>query len=310
MSLISIVIPLYNEEVLVKELMSRVSSVMDTLQERFGVEVEAVCVDDGSADNTQVILRVIKDKESRLRVVALSRNFGHQAAFTAGLTVAKGDYIVMMDGDLQDPPELIVDLYQEAMSSGCDVTVARREGRNEPIAKRFGIKMFHWIFDKWSEIGALDDSGNYALMHRRVKDAMLAMDEKSRYLPGIRAFVGFDQSVVTYERPDRELGSAKMDFKRLLMLALDAIFSFSNWPIKVCLYLGIFGLLLIIPATLYSLISKVTDIAPLGWSSTMLSIYFLGAIQLTSLGIIGEYVYRIYKETQNRPHFFIKEIIE
>lgn len=304
--MLSVIIPLFNEELLVRELIERTNSSLQSID----ADYEIVCVDDGSSDNTLSLLKSMKEEVPNLKIVVLSRNFGHQSAFTAGLNYAKGDVIGMMDGDLQDPPELLPDLYKSLKSNSFDVVVGKREEREEKLFKRTGIKLFHWIFDRMSEIGPIADSGNFCIMHRTVLNAMLAMHEKNRFLPGMRAFVGFRQGEVLYKRPDRSKGKAKMNMRKLMRLAADAIFSFSNWPIKICLRLGLTGVIFILLATIYSVISKFVDIAPLGWSSTVLSIYFLGAIQLTFLGVIGEYVYRIYKETQNRPQYFVREVIE
>jgi dolichol-phosphate mannosyltransferase len=304
--MLSIVIPLFNEELLVRELVSRADKALQTIKSDY----EIVCVDDGSSDNTLALLKAVKEEVPNLKIVSLSRNFGHQSAFTAGLNYAKGDIIGMMDGDLQDPPELLPELFKELESNSYDVVVGKREERKENIIKRTSIKLFHWVFDRMSEIGAIEDSGNFCLMRRTVLNALLSMKEKNRFLPGMRAFVGFRQGQIFYKRPDRSIGKAKMNMRKLMILAADAIFSFSNWPIKICLRLGIFGVIFILLATIYSIVSKFVDIAPLGWSSTVLSIYFLGAIQLTFLGVIGEYVYRIYKETQNRPQYFVREVIE
>jgi dolichol-phosphate mannosyltransferase len=240
----------------------------------------------------------------------LSRNFGHQAAYTAGLTHAKGDYIAMMDGDLQDPPELLPAMYGKLTLGEVEVVYGRRTERNERFIKRALIGIFHNIFKKLSNLRNIEQVGNFSMMSRKALSAFLALNEKNRYLPGLRSFVGFKQGFVEYSRPDREHGEAKMSTNKLLLLAFDAIFSFSNIPVKICLYSGLIGIVLIFLAVLYIIVGKFSGLAPLGWSSVIMSIYFIGSVQLLSIGILGEYVYRIYRETQNRPVFIVDRFVE
>ncbi len=304
--MISIIIPLYNEESLVNDLLFAVHSAMDPLN----LQWEMIVVDDGSRDGTLSILKLAKEKDKHLRILCLSRNFGHQAAFTAGLEHASGDLVVMMDGDLQDPPALIPQMMEKLEKNALDVVLGRRTERNEEPFKRWSIKLFHKIFDSISGLDNAEDTGNFCIMRRPVVDALLLMKEQNRYLPGLRAFVGFKKGDVSYERPDRLKGNAAMGFRRLLSLAGDAIFSFSRWPVKLALYLGLFGVLFFLMAISYTFVSKIMGWAPLGWSSTFLTVSFFGSVQLVFLGIIGEYVYRIYKEVQNRPLYIVKESID
>ena len=304
--MVSLVIPLYNEEVLIEQLFNRVSLAMTSFTEDF----EVILVDDGSSDQTLSRLQDCHQKDRRFKVLALSRNFGHQAAYTAGLSYAKGDYIAMMDGDLQDPPELLKEMYEVIRKDDVDVVYGKRVERNERRGKRFAIRLFHSIFKRLSNLRNIQQVGNFSMMSRKALNAFLSLGEKNRYLPGLRAFIGFNQGFVSYSRPDREKGEAKMGFGKLMALAFDAIFSFSNIPVKICLYTGLVGIILIILAVVYILVSKVTGIAPLGWSSIILSIYFIGSAQLLSIGILGEYVFRIYKESQNRPIFIISKFLD
>jgi dolichol-phosphate mannosyltransferase len=239
----------------------------------------------------------------------LSRNFGHQAAYTAGLTYAKGDYVVMMDGDLQDPPEVIKLMYEKLINEKYDIVYGKRTTREEGITKKTLIKIFHCLFKNFSNMDKADNVGNFSLMNRKALQALLSIGEKNRYLPGLRFFVGYRQGFVEYNRLDRDSGEAKMSFNKLLKLAFDAIFSFSDLPIKFCLYTGIIGIIIFFSAGMYVLVDKIFGTALYGWSSTVLSIYFLGSVQLVFLGIIGEYVHRIYKEVQNRPLFIVREYI-
>jgi glycosyltransferase involved in cell wall biosynthesis len=303
--MISLVIPVYNEEELIFTLFERVQNAMESIGEHF----EVLLVDDGSADSTFEKLKICHNRDKRFKILSLSRNFGHQAAYTAGLNYAKGDYIGMMDGDLQDPPELIREMYQKAVDEGFDVVYGKRGERKEKLSKRLLIKLFHSIFGRLSNLENIKQVGNFCLMSRKAHKAFLSLQEKNRYLPGLRSFLGFKQGFIDYSRPDRQQGEAKMSLHRLIALALDAIFSFSNLPVKICLYSGLIGVILIFLAVFYTLIGKLTGLAPIGWSSIILSIYFIGSVQLLSIGILGEYVYRIYKETQNRPVFLVNEFI-
>ena len=304
--MISLVIPVYNEEILIQQLFRRVQSSMESIGEQF----EVIIVNDGSTDNTLKELLLINKKDKRFKILSLSRNFGHQAAYTAGLTYAKGNYIAMMDGDLQDPPELIQKMFDKIKDEEFEIVYGKRNDRKEKFAKRIFIKLFHLIFKKFSNLENIRNVGNFSIMKRNALEAFLALQEKNRYLPGMRAFIGFKQGFVEYARPDRSMGEPKMSFAKLVSLAFDAIFSFSNLPIKVCLYCGLIGIMLIVFSLFYIGISKLTGLAPLGWSSIILSVYFIGSVQLLSIGVLGEYVYRIYRETQNRPIFIITKFIE
>ena len=304
--MITLVIPVYNEEILIEELFKRVQSSMNTMNEDF----EVILVDDGSTDNTPAALIRCNEKDKRFKVLTLSRNFGHQAAYTAGLSYAKGDYIALMDGDLQDPPELIQSMHNKIITESLDIVYGKRTERTEKFAKKVFIKLFHWIFKKFSNLENIKNIGNFSMMNRKALEAFLSIQEKNRYLPGLRSFIGFKQGFVEYSRPDRLMGEPKMSFTKLISLGFDAVFSFSNLPVKICLYSGIIGIVLIFLAVLYIIIGKITGMAPLGWSSIIMSIYFIGSVQLLSVGILGEYIFRIYKETQNRPIFFVRKFID
>jgi dolichol-phosphate mannosyltransferase len=304
--LISVVIPVYNESDLIEDLYKAVMSAMT----KFTDDFEVICVNDGSKDDTLLKLQVCHQRDKRFKVLNLSRNFGHQSAYTAGLSYAKGDYVAMMDGDLQDPPELIVDMYKCAIDNQSDVVYGRRTERHETFFKKISIKLFHFIFNKLSNINAPANVGNFSVMNRKALEAFLALEEKNRYLPGLRFFIGFKQDYVDYSRDDRTIGEAKMNFSRLLKLALDALFSFSKLPIKICIYLGMIGIVFTLIGGAIVLYKKLTGEAITGWSSILVSMYFLGSVQLLFMGIIGEYVHRIFVETQNRPVFIVKDFFE
>ncbi|WP_321997426.1 glycosyltransferase family 2 protein [Draconibacterium orientale] len=303
---LSVVIPLFNESAVLSLLINELHHNLMTLGEAF----EVVCVDDGSADDTLQQLLEMKAEKPELKVVSLSRNFGLQAAIAAGLEYTKGEYVVVMDGDMQDPPELIKELFKKISTTKGDVVSAVRSERGEKFSKRFYINVFHKIFRNISEEQQLEQAGNFCIMSRRAVSAILKFTEQNRYFPGIRNFIGFQHDTIVYNRPDRAEGQAKMTSKKLFALAADAIYSFSKWPIKLCLYLGLLGVVVFLLAIVYTLVSKYTGLAPTGWSSTLLAISFFGSVQLTFLGLIGEYIYRIYKEVQKRPVYLVKEFYE
>jgi len=302
---ISLVVPVFNEEELIFELFKRTTEAMQKITDNF----EIICVDDGSTDSSLEKMIECHQKDPRFKVLVLSGNFGHQPAYTAGLEYATGEYVAMMDGDLQDPPELIEEMYKKIKAESFEVICGKRLSRNEPLLKKTLITMFHFVFKYSSRLNKIKNVGNFSLFSKRVKKSLLSIKEKNRYLPGLRSFVGFKQGFLEYDRQDRLSGTTKMNFIKLFNLAMDAIFSFSDLPIKICLYTGLFGMIIFFAGLIYSFVSKILGIAPLGWSSLIVSIYFLGSVQLLFLGIIGEYIYRIYIESQNRPLYFVERFI-
>lgn len=304
--MISVVIPLLNEEQLVKRLLKELWQALEKTAEEF----EVICVDDGSTDSTLQKLLKFREKHNQLKIISLSRNFGLQPALTAGIDYAKGEYVVIMDGDFQDPPDLVPVLFEKIKATGADIVSAVREARNEKLAKRVYINIFHRIFDRLTGGQQVAQTGNFCIINKKAHRAMLQFSERNRYLPGIRNFIGFKHEFILYDRPDRTEGVAKMSRRKLFSLAADAIYSFSKWPIKFCLYLGILGILIFFGAIVYTVVSKLLGFAPIGWSSMFLAISFFGSVQLTFLGLIGEYVYRIFKEVQDRPLYFVQNIYE
>jgi glycosyltransferase involved in cell wall biosynthesis len=304
--MLSLVIPVYNEEKLIDELVNRTLSALDS----FIAEYEVLFVDDGSSDGSLEKLLSWQKKENRLKILSLSKNFGHQAAYTAGLEHAKGEIVAMMDGDLQDPPELLSGMYRMITAEGYDIVSGKKTGRKGRKDRNLFSFLFHILFRHIGEIKNMENSGNYSMMKREALDALLTLREKVRYLPGLRTFIGFRQGYIEFVRDDRFKGEPKMSIRKLIILAADAIFSFSRFPIRFCLVLGTIGTVVFMAAGIYVLIAKAYDFAVIGWSSTLLSIYFLGSIQLVFLGILGEYVYRSYKESQNRPIYFVKKFFD
>lgn len=301
----SLIIPVYNEEALIDELTTRSIGAV----ELFSNNYEILFINDGSTDSTLQRLIEIKKKHSGIKIVDLSRNFGHQAAYTAGLELAKGDYVALMDGDLQDPPEKLAEMYRMIREQGFDVVNGKR---SDLKAKRYRTtsRLFHALFKKVSGMDNMESTGNFSVMNRAAVNALVQMKESIRYLPGMRSFIGFRQGYLEYVREDRREGEPKMTLGKLIVLGTDAIFSFSKFPIRLCLFLGLFGTIVFLIAGIYVLIAKMAGFALFGWSSTVLSIYFLGSIQLIFLGVVGEYVYRIYKETQHRPQYLVKRFYD
>lgn len=304
--MLSLVIPIFNEEKLIDELVKRTISALDSFIQNY----EVIFVDDGSTDESLKKILSWKQKNSKIKVLSLSKNFGHQAAYTAGLEHARGDIVAMMDGDLQDPPELLSEMYRKIREEDFDIVSGKKIGRKGKKGRILYALLFHLFFKKIGEIKDMENSGNYSMLRREAVDALLMMKEKVRYLPGLRTFIGFKQGYVEFIREDRYKGDPKMSIRKLFILAADAIFSFSRFPIRLCLIMGTIGALVFMGAGIYVIIAKIYGFAVIGWSSTLLSIYFLGSIQLVFMGILGEYVYRSYKETQNRPLYFIRKIYD
>lgn len=302
----SLVIPIYNEENLIDELIRRCTEAIVS----FTDDYEMIFVDDGSTDSGLKEILFWQQQNKKIKILSLSKNFGHQAAYTAGLEHAKGNIVAMMDGDLQDPPEILAEMYRKIKYEGCDIVSGKRCGRKGNNGRNLYTFMFHLIFKKIADLKNLENCGNFSMMKREALNALLKIKEKVRYLPGLRTFIGFNQGFVEYVRDARFTGEPKMNLRKLFTLAMDAIFAFSKFPIRFCLVAGTIGTLIFMCAGIYVLIAKVSGFALLGWSSILLSIFFLGSVQLVFLGIIGEYVYRGYKESQNRPVYFVRKVYD
>jgi polyisoprenyl-phosphate glycosyltransferase len=299
----SIVIPIFNEHETIPELHRRLAGVMKNLD----APCEVVFVDDGSSDDTFAQLSAIHAADPRFKVLRFSRNFGHQVAISAGIDHASGDAVVLMDGDLQDPPEVLpkfIDRWKE----GFDVVYAVRRKRKENILKRFAYAAFYRIMRKLSYLDIPLDSGDFCLMDQKVVSVISSFPETNRFVRGLRTWAGFRQTGLEYERDARFAGEPKYTLSKLLRLAYDGIFSFSTAPLRLAVYAGFFfaviaflGGLLIIYQKLFHQI----DVA--GWSSTVVIMTFLGGLVLMTLGIIGEYVGRIYEEVKRRPVYVLRD---
>jgi dolichol-phosphate mannosyltransferase len=304
--MLSLVIPVFNEEKLLDELVNRTVKAVES----FSSDYEIIFVDDGSADQSLSRLLLYREKNRKIKIISLSRNFGHQAAYSAGLEHASGEIVAMMDGDLQDPPELLAEMYRKITTEDYDIVSGKKSQRKGSKGRNLYAVLFHNIFRLIGDIKNMENYGNFSMMKRTAVEALLSMGEKVRYLPGMRSFIGFRHGEVEFVRDNRFRGKSKMSLRKLFILASDAIFSFSRFPIRLCLILGLIGTLVFFGAGIWVIFAKATGIAVPGWSSTLLSIYFLGSIQLVFLGVVGEYVYRNYKESQNRPLYFIRKFYD
>jgi len=298
-----VIIPIYNEEQTLPELQTRLIAAAGLTNESF----EVIFVDDGSSDSSFALLSAMHRTDSRFKVIRLSRNFGHQIAISAGLDFAHGDVVILMDGDLQDPPELIPQMLN-LWRAGFQVVYTVKRSRQENPWKRLAFKSFYRVLHALSTIRIPMDAGNFSLMDKRVADVLRAMPERNRYVSGLRAWAGFQQTALYYDRESRFAGKPQMSLGRLIQLALDGIFSFSNVPLRLAVYLGLFTAALSFAGGIYVIYAKIfTDKAILGWASTILSILFMGGMILVTLGVIGEYISRIYEEVKKRPLYVVQE---
>jgi glycosyltransferase involved in cell wall biosynthesis len=301
LELLSVVAPMYNEESTAQIFYERVCAALK------GIPFELVLVDDGSTDDTPTILDRLAAADPRVRVVFMSRNFGHQTALTAGLDHARGDAVVMLDADLQDPPETILTLI-ERWRAGADVVYAVRTTRaGETRFKLVTARLFYRLMAKVSDVSLAPDAGDFRLMDRRALDALLAMRERSRYLRGMTVWVGFTQAAIPYERDARYAGETKYTLPKMLRFSLDAIASFSHLPLQVATVLGfIFSGVAFLAIPIVILLKILGSYLP-GFSTITVVILLLGGIQLIAVGIIGEYVGRIYDEVKRRPLYLVRE---
>ncbi|HEY6129614.1 MAG TPA: glycosyltransferase family 2 protein [Candidatus Acidoferrum sp.] len=303
---ISVVVPLHNEQLVLPELLRRISAVLDAVP---GGPHEMIFVDDGSADRTFEIVQDAVKMDPRISVIALSRNFGHQAALTAALDHASGDATVILDGDLQDPPESIPALIAK-FQEGYDVIYAQRKRRKEGPLLKLSFYLFYRLMHGLSDTHLPLDAGDFGLISRRVVNQLRKMPEHHRYLRGMRSWVGFRQIGISIERSERFAGESKYGFLKYLKLASDAIFSFSTIPIRAAALLGAVSVFLSGLFVLYSIIAKmVFHQSPKGFTALIVVLTFLAGTVLFFLGIIGEYVGRVYEEVKARPLYVIEKIV-
>jgi glycosyltransferase involved in cell wall biosynthesis len=299
--LLSVLIPIYNESATLEELYGRLTRVLTGI----AADYEILFVDDGSYDESPAALHLLHKRDGHVKVVLLSRNFGHQAALSAAIAHASGEAVVCMDGDLQDPPEVIPSLVQ-SWRLGFEVVYAIRRGRKENILKRSAYRAFYAVLSRVADIPIPQDTGDFALLDRRVVDILKNLPERSRFLRGLRAWVGFRQKGIEYERASRFAGNPQYSLRKLLGLALDGIFSFSTVPLRLVSWLGVASSLiamLCIGVVLY--FRLFTERAIPGWASTVIPLLLLSGVQLLAIGVLGEYVVRIFIEVKKRPSYLV-----
>ncbi len=303
---ISIIAPVFNEEVVVEEFYNRVVNVLSKISTSF----EIIFIDDGSTDKTLYKIKKLSERDSSIKAISFSRNFGHSMAISAGLDNAQGEAVIILDGDLQDPPEILPEFINK-WKEGYDVVYGIRTRRKEWFGKRLTYWLFYRILKKLSNLKIPVDAGDFCLMDKAVVESIRSLPERNRFIRGLRSWVGFKQYGLVYERSSRFAGVTKYPLGKLIKLATDAIFSFSDIPLKIATWLGFIiagGSFIAILAVLYAKVFW-GALPPRGFASTVIVILFLGGVQLISIGVLGEYVARIYEEVKHRPLYIIREKI-
>jgi polyisoprenyl-phosphate glycosyltransferase len=303
---INIIVPLYNEEEVFNTLISRLDKIINDS----GFTIEVILIDDGSIDETPLLMENLSLKNPNYQALFLSRNFGHPIALSAGLNFSNAtEGVFIIDGDLQDPPELLFDFY-EYLKKGYDVIYGIRKNRKEGIIKRFSYHIFYLILRKIAKIEIPIDSGDFSLISIRVVNHLNSMPEESRFIRGMRSWIGFSQIGVEYNRECRALGKSKYSFSRLLQLALNGIFNFSEYPIRFIIIIGLSTVIVSIIYFVYTLFLRIFyNVVPQGFTALLFMIILFGGIQLLSIGIIGNYIIRIFFQVKNRPLYILKERI-
>ncbi len=308
MKKISVVIPMYFEEEVVKECYTRTKVVLNSLSE---FEHEIIFVNDGSKDKTLELLEEIAKEDKNVKVISFSRNFGHQVAVTAGLKYVTGDCALIIDSDMQDPPELLVDMIK-LWEQGNDVIYAKRKTRKgESKFKLITAKMFYRILNGLSDVEIPKDTGDFRLADKKVVDVINSLPEHNKFLRGLFSWVGFKQTPIEYERQERFAGKTKYPLKKMLKLAGDGIISFSTKPLKIIGGIGVFSIFISFIILVYAIISYIFKLNNLtaGWTSIMVAVTFFAGVQLVSIWMISEYIARIYDDTKKRPEYIIEKKI-
>ena len=308
MKKVSVIVPMYYEEEVVNECYKRIKNVLTTLE---NYEHEIIFVDDGSKDKTLELLEETSSDDENVKVISFSRNFGHQAAVTAGLKYVSGDVVLIIDSDMQDPPELLVDMIK-LWEDGNEVIYAKRKVRKgESKFKLFTAKMFYEILNGLSDVEIPKDTGDFRLVDKSVVDIINSMPEHNKFLRGLFSWVGFKQKAIEYERQERFAGKTKYPLKEMLKLAADGIISFSTKPLKLIGGIGIVSIFISFVILIYAILSYIFEWNDLtaGWTSLMVAITFFSGVQLVSIWMISEYIARIYDDTKNRPEYIIRKTI-
>jgi polyisoprenyl-phosphate glycosyltransferase len=304
-SSIAVVIPVFNEESVIPELCARLTAVFDGNRD---TRWRAVLVDDGSRDRSAELLRAHASKDPRFELLELSRNFGFQSALAAGLAHASGSCaVVTMDADLQDPPEIIPELVA-AWRGGAEVVRATRRSRAETGLRRVGFDLFHAVFRRLSDFPVEPNTGTFGLLGREALEAYNVLPERHRFFPGLRAWIGFPSTDVYYDRQERAAGQTQQTFSRLVRYALDGVFSFSHLPLRLLTYAGVFVALIGFAIGLFFIVRRIlgVEIAFIGFTTIITLVLFIGGIQLIGIGVLGEYLGRMYDEVKQRPLYVVK----
>jgi dolichol-phosphate mannosyltransferase len=301
---LTVIIPIYNEEENIQLLYNRLSSVMQNMC----VSYEFIFVNDGSRDRSISLLKALAKKHTEVKYINFSRNFGHQIAVTAGLDKAKGEAVVIIDADLQDPPELIADMYAK-MADGYEVVYARRRSRaGESALKKWTAKTFYRILSKITSGDIPVDTGDFRIMHRRIVEELKNMPEQHKYLRGQISWIGFNQTYVEYDREERFAGETGYTYRKMMQFALDGITGFSDIPLKIVTYFGFIVTAFAFLVLAYVLISRfIWEDYVQGWASLMITILFIGGVQMIAVGIIGEYLSRMNANIRQRPLYIVRE---
>ena len=305
---ISVVVPMYYEEDVVDECYKRLTNVLKTLE---NYEYEIIFVNDGSKDKTLFLLEQIAKKVENIKILSFSRNFGHQAAVTAGQKEVTGDAVIIIDADLQDPPETICDMIK-LWEQGYEVIYGKRKIRKgESVFKLLTAKMFYKTLNILSDVEIPKDTGDFRLVDRKVVDTINQMPEHNKFLRGLFSWVGYKQTAFEYERKERFAGKTKYPLRKMLKLASDGIIGFSTKPLKMVGFIGILSIIISIAILIYALISYAFNLNNLsaGWTSIMVTVTFFAGVQLLSIWVMSEYIGRIYDESKNRPQYIIDKKI-
>ena len=301
---LSVVVPVYNEAGNIANLHNRLTAAIESVTTSY----EIIYVDDGSKDDTLELLKAVGMKNPHIRYISFSRNFGHQQAISAGLDNASGKAIVFIDGDLQDPPELIPEMYDRWQSGQAVVYARRKQRKGESWFKKTTAKGFYRIMARMTNFEIPVDVGDFRIIDRKVADALIAMPERHKFLRGQIAWLGFEADYVEFDRDERKTGKTGFTLRKMMRFAMDGITAFSNWPLRFATFAGILVSLVAFIVIIYALWAKYTDKDVVdGWTSSITSTMFIGGIQLICIGIIGEYVSRIYNDLRKRPLYVIND---
>ena len=309
---LSIIVPCFDEQAVIVDTYNEINDVLSANN----FDIEIIFIDDGSIDDTFSILHEISEKDSRVKIISFSRNFGHQAAVTAGLDHSTGDVVSIIDADLQDPPDVIISMIDE-WEKGAKVVYGVRKNRKESIYKKVSYYVFYRLYSAFSDISVALDSGDFCLIDREVVDKINSLPEKNRFVRGLRSWVGYNQVPVYYNRQKRQAGKPKYTIAKLLNLALDGVFNFSSKPLVAVFYAGIITSLLSLFLAIFYLIYRVFNLEFMGsyssesqgFTTLVVLILLIGGLQILTVGIIGQYISRIYQEVKSRPSYVIKKII-